>query len=123
MFEVISFFTDLQDGDHRYNVGDVYPRSGLAVTEERYRELASSNNKQRRPLIRYVADKVAENVTPVEDVAATEEATAEQKQYTKTDISRMNAEEAKLLAKELGIEVGEKNASDLKDEIKKTLNL
>jgi hypothetical protein len=123
MFEVISFFTDLQDGDHRYNVGDVYPRSGLAVTEERYKELASSNNKQHRPLIRYVADKVAENTVPVEEAVATEEAVEEQKQYTKTDISRMNAEETKLLAAELGIEVDEKSASDLKDEIKKALNL
>lgn len=122
MFEVISFFTDLQDGDHRYNVGDVYPRSGLAVTEERYKELASSNNKQHRPLIKYVADEVAGE----DAVAATvpvEEVSSEQKQYTKTDISRMNAEETKLLAEELGIEVGEKSASDLKDEIKKALDL
>jgi hypothetical protein len=52
MYEVIKYFTDLQDNDHPYAAGDIFPRSGLVVTEERYAELAGSNNLQREPLIR-----------------------------------------------------------------------
>lgn len=55
MFKVIKFFTDLHDGDHPYNVGDVFPRVGVSVTEERLAELAGSNNKQGEPLIEAVA--------------------------------------------------------------------
>lgn len=53
-YEVISFFTDLRDYDHPYNVGDEFPRQGVTVSEERLAELSSRKNKQRRPLIRAV---------------------------------------------------------------------
>ena len=51
---MIKFFTDLQDNNHPYNVGDTFPREGLEVTEERLAELAGSNNLQGRPLIELV---------------------------------------------------------------------
>lgn len=51
MYRVISFFTDLQDDSHPYNVGDTFPRDGVTVTENRFKELAGSGNKQKRPLI------------------------------------------------------------------------
>lgn len=51
MYKVVKFFVDLQDNNHPYNVGDVYPRKGLEVTEERLAELAGVNNKQGVPLI------------------------------------------------------------------------
>lgn len=54
MYEVISFFTDLQDNEHPYNVGDIFPRKGLEVTEERLAELSGSNNRQGQPLIKKV---------------------------------------------------------------------
>ncbi len=53
-YEVISYFTDLRDYDHAYNVGDEFPRPGVAVSEERIAELSSNKNKQRRPLIKAV---------------------------------------------------------------------
>lgn len=53
---VISFFTDLHDNDHPYNVGDIFPRSGVEVTEQRIAELAGSNNKQHKPLIKCVEE-------------------------------------------------------------------
>ena len=52
MYKVIKFFTDLQDNNHPYNAGDIFPRSGLEVSEERIAELAGSDNKQGVPLIR-----------------------------------------------------------------------
>lgn len=67
MYKVIKLFTDLHDNDHEYNVGDVYPRKGIKVTDARIAELAGSNNKQGVPLIEKVeepAKKVAKKKTP-----------------------------------------------------------
>ena len=54
MYKVIKFFTDLQDDNHPYNVGDIFPRKGLKVTEERLLELSSGSNKQGVALIEKV---------------------------------------------------------------------
>ena len=53
-YEVIKSFTDLQDGNHLYKVGDTFPREGLTVSEERLEELSTSANKQGVPLIEKV---------------------------------------------------------------------
>ena len=57
MYKVIKFFTDLQDKDHPYNVGDTFPRSGMTVTEARLAELSGSGNKRGEPLIQFVEEK------------------------------------------------------------------
>lgn len=56
MYKVIRYFTDLQDNNRPYNVGDQFPHieCGYPVTEKRLAELASRNNMQKTPLIRYV---------------------------------------------------------------------
>lgn len=51
MWFVVKLFTDLQDGDHVYAEGDPFPREGKEVSEERIKELSSSNNRQKMPLI------------------------------------------------------------------------
>lgn len=56
MYKVIKYFTDLQDKEHEYNVGDKFPRRGVKVTESRIAELAGSNNKQGCPLIEKVEE-------------------------------------------------------------------
>lgn len=71
MYRVIKYFTDLQDNEHAYNVGDVYPRKGVVVTGERIAELASAENKQHTPLIEAVDEPEAE--APAEDTAEAEE--------------------------------------------------
>ena len=60
MYKVIRYFTDLQDDNRPYNVGDVFPHKGCGypVTEQRLAELASRNNLQKTPLIRYVEEPV-----------------------------------------------------------------
>ena len=65
MYKVIKHFTDLQDSDRPYNVGDVFPHKDCSypVTEKRLAELASRNNLQRTPLIRYV-EEVKETKKP-----------------------------------------------------------
>lgn len=56
-YKVVRFFTDLHDNEHPYNVGDTFPRSGVSVTEARFAELSSRNNRQRVPLIQFVENK------------------------------------------------------------------
>ena len=50
MYKVIKHFIDLHDNDHSYNEGDIFPREGVDVSEERLKELAGSDNKQHTPL-------------------------------------------------------------------------
>ena len=59
MYKVIKYFVDLHDNDHPYNVGDPFPRSGVAVSEKRLAELSGSNNKQGVPLIALIEDEKA----------------------------------------------------------------
>lgn len=54
MYKVIKYFTDLQDNNFAYNVGDIFPHDGLVVSEERLKELSGSRNKQGVPLIEEV---------------------------------------------------------------------
>lgn len=63
MYKVIKFFTDLQDNDHAYSVGDTFPRQGVTASEERIAELAGSNNKQGQPLIDLVEEATAKKST------------------------------------------------------------
>lgn len=51
MYKVIESFADLHDDNHVYQVGDVFPREGVEVSEDRIRELATSANKLHMPLI------------------------------------------------------------------------
>ena len=60
MFRVIKHFTDMQDGNFAYNVGDEYPRKGISVLPSRIKELASDKNRQGVPLIEEIPEKVEE---------------------------------------------------------------
>lgn len=59
MYKVIKYFTDLQDKNRPYNVGDVFPHKecGYPVGEERLAELAGNENKQGVPLIEKIEPK------------------------------------------------------------------
>ena len=61
MYKVIKHFTDLQDNNFAYNVGDEYPRKGLSVLPSRIKELASDKNRQGCPLIEEIPEKVEEH--------------------------------------------------------------
>ena len=60
MYKVIKHFVDLQDNNHRYDVGDIYPRKGLNVLQSRINELASNKNRQGVPLIEEIPEKAEE---------------------------------------------------------------
>lgn len=57
-YKVIKYFTDLQDNEYAYNVGDPFPREGLTVSKERLTELSTDNNRQNKPLIERVEEQV-----------------------------------------------------------------
>ena len=106
MYKVICYFTDLQDFNHPYDEGDIFPRQGVTVSQERLNELASSKNKRGKPLIKLV-EEVKEVETPTEKVATVE--------YTKTIINRMSKDDLVALAIEQGIEnAKETSGADLK---------
>ena len=111
-YKVIHYFTDLQDFNHPYKVGDVFPRLGLNVTDDRLKELSSKNNKQGKPLIKKVEDAKKDDFSKYMNppIEKTEVA------YTKTEINRMSTADLKELAKENGLEDGLNGA-----EIKKAL--
>lgn len=56
MYRVIKHFVDLQDNNHKYDVGDTYPRKGMSVLPSRIKELASKNNRQGVPLIEEIPE-------------------------------------------------------------------
>lgn len=64
MYEVISSFVDLQDGNHKYSVGDVYPRKGCTPSQIRIAELSGAKNKLGKILIR--EQEEAENIPEVQ---------------------------------------------------------
>lgn len=84
MYRVVHFFTDLQDDRHPYNVGDIFPREGKTVSEERIAELSGAENRQGVPLIR---KEEPENTTGL----------------TRTAVNRMSASDLRRLALEEGI--------------------
>jgi len=75
-YRVIKMFTDLQDKEYAYQVGDTYPREGLSPTDERIAELSSSRNRQGKPLIEAVPETVDVPETDVPDTDAGEIAEA-----------------------------------------------
>lgn len=65
-YKVISYFTDLQDNNYPYNVGDKYPRNGLTVTAERIKELSGKSNLRGIALIEEVQEQ-SEKAVVAED--------------------------------------------------------
>ena len=60
MYRVIKAFTDMQDNNFAYQVGDEFPRKNFSVLPSRIKELATDKNRQGCPLIEEIPDKVEE---------------------------------------------------------------
>lgn len=59
MYKVLKFFRDLQDNNHAYHVGDIFPHKGMEVSEDRLLELSTDANRRHMPLIEKV--EIVEN--------------------------------------------------------------
>lgn len=81
MYKVIETFTDLQDGNYKYKVGDVFPHQGAKVSESRIAYLSSKKTKRGKPVIEKVTEKVVEESQVEESVE--EEPTEKPKQASK----------------------------------------
>ena len=100
-YKVIHYFEDMQDRNHPYNEGDIFPRDGYSVSEERIKELLSDRNRQHKPLIVF-----AENEPQKEN---------KEIQYTKTIINIMPTTELQELAISKGVDnANKKTGSELK---------
>lgn len=60
MYRVIKYFTDLQDNNREYNVGDIYPHNNRKVSASRIKELSTNKNKRGIPLIEKVEEPTEE---------------------------------------------------------------
>ena len=56
-YKVVIAFTDLQDNNYIYNVGDSFPHNGYEASEKRLKELSSTDNKRGQVLIKKLEDK------------------------------------------------------------------
>ena len=116
-YKVIHYFTDLQDFNHPYKVGDEFPRLGLKVSDKRLEELASNKNKQGKPLIKKVEEPKQDDFSQHMNAPEIKEESTEVK-YTKTEINRMSTAKLKEVAKLNGVE----DADDMTGgELKKVL--
>ena len=79
-YKVIVTFSDLQDFNHIYSVGDEYPRKGYSPTEDRIDELQSGKNLLHKPLITKVAEDVKNFLPIVEEEQSDPEETSEYKE-------------------------------------------
>lgn len=60
MYRVIKYFTDLQDKNHEYNVGDIYPHNNRKVSANRIKELSTNKNRRGIPLIEKMEEPTEE---------------------------------------------------------------
>lgn len=74
-YNVIVDFTDLQDNNFKYRAGDLFPRKGLSVSEERIEALTTNKNRRGFPVIKAINNSVEEPEEVAEEPV--EEATEE----------------------------------------------
>lgn len=67
MYRVTEVFTDLQDSNYHYNVGDEYPRTGYKPSAKRIDELSGASNKRGKPLIKALQENVQSVTEGIEE--------------------------------------------------------
>ena len=110
MYKVVRYFEDAQDGNHAYNVGDVFPRKGVTVSQQRINDLMSGNNFQQVQLI--ALDTSAEKTKEEKKEEKPKEET-----LTAEDINKLPYFKLKSLAKSKGIDVEDKKVDALRAEL------
>lgn len=68
-YKVLYPFADLHDKKYKYNAGDIFPRTGLEVSEDRIKELAGSNNKLKKPLIEEIIEETPKEVSEANEAS------------------------------------------------------
>ena len=78
-YRAIRYFKDAKDDNRAYKVGDVYPRPGLEVSEERLEQLRTNKNRRGVPMI-----EIVEEEKPKPKKAAAKQEAPEELDVTKT---------------------------------------
>lgn len=81
MYRVICEFADLQDNQHVYHVGDIFPHDGKEISEERIKQLMTGANFRGISLIEKVNE--SKGKAKVEVKAEPEEVNAEEVEVEK----------------------------------------
>lgn len=116
MYRVVKYFTDLQDNGYAYNVGDKFPRDGMAVSNDRINQLISNANKQRTQLIKFV-DEEEEDIsisTPAPDDSPV--AVEAQETFDEDSLSDMTTKEIVALAERRGYKITKIKKADVIDQ-------
>lgn len=112
-YVVTRYFTDAQDNEYAYHEGDIYPREGHTVSEARLKDLLSGNNFQRIALIKRVEKVEAPKKKVVQDEVQDNENVV----WTEDEINKMPFMKLKAIAKQNGIDVEDKKASEIREEL------
>ena len=124
MYKVIRYFTDMQDNDYAYNVGDTFPHDGRTISQQRINDLVNGNNFQQVPLIKYVPDEVEKKAIakePKKESKPKKETKAEPEIISKESVEKMPFFKLKSVAKEYGVDVKDKKADEIKAELMEKL--
>lgn len=68
MYKVLEMFTDLQDGNYKYEAGDEYPRLGYKPSLARINELCGTDNRRGHAVIEEVPMAFDDSAVTEEDV-------------------------------------------------------
>lgn len=93
MYKVVKFFTDLQDNKHPYNVGDIFPREGVEVSEDRLKELSTDKNKRGAVLIEEVVEDTPADESEEENDSTEVEIPADETEESEDEVPTDNTEE------------------------------
>ena len=85
-YRAIRYFKDAKDDNRAYKVGDVYPRPGLEVSEERLEQLRTNKNRRGVPMI-----EIVEEEKPKPKKAAAKQEAPEELDVTKKTIEEPEA--------------------------------
>ncbi len=112
-YVVTRYFTDAQDNEYAYHEGDIYPREGHTVSEARLKDLLSGNNFQRVALIKRVEKVEAPKKKEVQEEVQDNENVV----WSEDEINKMPFMKLKAIAKQNGIDVEDKKASEIREEL------
>lgn len=104
MYRAVTYFVDQLDGNHAYKPGDIFPRQGIEVSEERIKQLLNGDNNANLKCIEEVKADVEE---------AEEEVPFAPKKYTIRQLENMKIADIEDLAYELGYEINATLKADI----------
>ena len=105
MDRAVTVFVDRFDNNYAYKPGDIFPRDGIEVSEDRIKQLLSGENNANLKCIEVVKAEVKEDVE--------EEVPFTSKKYTAKQLENMKIADIEDLAYDLGYEINATLKADI----------